>query len=292
MNDEERRIITGFVERISGVQQQGGGYGASPWGGSVPSTQPSQRPPLPPVDPEADRLITDLFNRYPEARYRITQTAFVQEAALLQAQNRIQELEWELENARRQGQYAQAQAAQQNRGGGGFLGGMFGGGGGARQAVAPPPPMPPRPQPLAPAPGMATPQMLQQAAGPGRSSLGFLGTALMTAAGVAGGLVLGNALMGMMSGAGAHAAALGGLGGQGAGDAGAGGFGQEQVPAEAASPWTDPGQAAGGWGGEKTPYQEAADAQPAGYDDAGYGSAQDDASYGGYDDGGGGEEEI
>jgi len=287
MNDEERRIITAFVERIGGVQQQGGGYGASPWGGSVPSTQPSQRPPLPPVDQEADRLIADLFNRHPEARYRITQTAFVQEAALLQAQNRIQELEWELENARRQGQYAQAQAAQQNRGGGGLLGGMFGGG--ARQAVPPPPPMPPRPQPLAPPPGMASPQMLQQAAGPGRGGPGFLGTALTTAAGVAGGLVLGNALMGMLSG-GTHASPLGGLGSaaQSAGDAAAGGFAQEQV-ATGASPWTDPGQAAGAWGGEKTPYQEP-DAQPAGYDDAGYGGAQDDAAYGGYDDGGGDEE--
>ena len=38
--------------------------------------------PLPPVDREADALIAELFTRYPEARYRITQTAFVQEHAL------------------------------------------------------------------------------------------------------------------------------------------------------------------------------------------------------------------
>jgi hypothetical protein len=60
----------------------------------------------------------------------------VQEAALVEMQNRVQQLEWELENARRQGQ------ATQNRG---MLGGLFGGGGGGRPA-----PMPPRPQPQYP----------------------------------------------------------------------------------------------------------------------------------------------
>ena len=44
----------------------------------------------------------------PEARFRITQTAFVQEHALVAAQNRIQELEWELENTTRQAQAASA----------------------------------------------------------------------------------------------------------------------------------------------------------------------------------------
>ncbi|MBX6373747.1 MAG: DUF2076 domain-containing protein [Acetobacteraceae bacterium] len=295
MNDEERRIITAFVERISGVQPSGGGQGAGPWGGSVPSTAAAQpqRPPLPPIDPEADRLIAELFQRYPEARYRITQFAFVTEAALIQAQNRIQELEWELENARRQAEYAQA-SSQQARSGGGFLGGLFGGGG---RPAAPPPPMPPRPQPLMPPAGAATPQMLQQSAmGPGRSGPGFLGTALTTAAGVAGGMVLGNALMSMFSGG--H----GGGAAQAASFAGGGGaFGQEQVPSSdvgaAASPWTDPGQAAAGlWGGQKSPYQD--DAQPAaagdwGQDDAqpaGYDYGEDDA--GGYYDDAGGDEEF
>ncbi len=124
MTDEERRIITGYVERVSGAAPQPAatspGFGGGPWGGrSVPSTQAA--PNLPPVDPEADRLIADLFSRYPEARYRLTQTAFVQEAALVQAQNRIQELEYDLEATRRQ-----ADAAPQR---GGLFGGMFGGGG-------------------------------------------------------------------------------------------------------------------------------------------------------------------
>ena len=89
MNQDERRIITEYVERVSGaVPAPGaaggaGGSSGGPWGGaSVPATQ--ARPNLPPVDREADALIADLFNRHPEARYRITQTAFVQEAALVE----------------------------------------------------------------------------------------------------------------------------------------------------------------------------------------------------------------
>lgn len=241
MTDEERRIITEYVMRVAGVAQQPAAS-ASPWGGSrVPSTQPQQAP-LPPVDRDADALIQQLFSQYPEARYRLTQTAFVQEHALVAAQNRIQELEWEVENAQRQ-----AQAAN-NRGFFGF--------GGSRPA-----PMPPRPQPVQ-APGGMNPAMM------GRQGPGFLGTAAMTAAGVAGGLVLGNMLMGAFGGGGAAQAATGG------------GFGQEAVPTSSA--WTDPGSAAGGgFGGN-----DAAGA----YDDAG-GAGYDDAA-GAYDDGGGYDEDI
>jgi uncharacterized protein len=273
MTDEERRIISEFVQRVSGANAPqpaaSGPWGSMGGGGSVPSTQ--ARPPLPPVDREADALIADLFGRYPEARYRLTQTAFVQEHALTQAQNRIQELEWELENAQRQ-----AQAAQSSRGG--LFGGMFGGGGGGARPV----PMPPRPQPIAPPAGY-NPAMMQPQAGGGG---GFLRTAAMTAAGVAGGLVLGNVLMNAFSGG--HAAnAAGFAGGEGA-------FGQEAVPTSSA--WTDPGAAAAsqGWG---TPDAAPADAGWGGGQDAW--GAQDDASAagdagGGYDDAGGGgyDEEV
>jgi hypothetical protein len=240
MTDEERRIITSFVERVSGAAGAAQARPASPWGTLGRGAQPAQ-PPLPPVDPEADRLIAELFDRYPEARYRLTQTAFVQEAALVEMQNRVQQMEWELENARRQGQ------ASQNRG---MLGGLFGGGGR-------PAPMPPRPQPQYP-PGH-NPAMLQG----GRGGSGFLGTALMTAAGVAGGLVLGNAIMGALSGGAAEAATA------------EGDFAQDAVPAS--SPWTDPASAT---------EQPMDDAQA--YDQGGYGA--DDA--GAYDDGGGFDEEI
>ena len=115
MTNEERDIITQFVSRASGAAAP-----ARPsFGGSVPATT---APSLPPVDPEADRLIGELFNRYPEARYRITQLAFVEEHALAEAQNRIQRLEWEVQQAAQQAQQ------QQRSAGGGFFSGLFGGG--------------------------------------------------------------------------------------------------------------------------------------------------------------------
>ncbi|NMJ44128.1 DUF2076 domain-containing protein [Roseomonas sp. JC162] len=255
MTEEERRIISAFVERISGaapVPQPS----TSPWGAAAAP----QRPSLPPVDPEADRLIADLFARYPEARYRITQTAFVQEAALIEANNRIQQLEWEVENARRQGQAAAAQA-----GGSGMLGGLFGG----RSNAQMPPPMPPRPQPQYPQ--GYNPQALQPQ---GRGGMGFLGTAAAAAAGVAGGMLIGNML----------SSAFGGHGGaaQAASPFGTGGADAAPV----SSPWTDPAGTAGFDGGAKAPA------------DTGWG--QQDAApveqdaWGAQDDGGdaGGDEEI
>lgn len=227
MTDDERRIITDFITRMAGAAPAA--QAAGPWG-SVPSTE--QRPPLPPVDPAADQLIAQLFQQYPEARYRLTQSAFVQEAALVEAQNRIRQLEWERDQAR-----GQAQQAGQQRQGGGFLGGLFGGG---QQRPAQPAYSAPPPQPQYP-PGY-NPQMLQ----PQRGGMGFLGTALAGAAGVAGGMVLGNALMNAFSGHHHQTAS-------------SGGFGQDALPSGAgASPWTDPGQvaAAQGWdagGGMKDP---------------------------------------
>ncbi|WP_426956126.1 DUF2076 domain-containing protein [Muricoccus radiodurans] len=272
MTEEERRIITGYVERVAGVAQPAAPQSSGPWGArSVPNTsgmgtQPT--PNLPPVDPESDRLIGDLFNRYPEARYRITQTAFVQEAALVQAQNRIQELEWELENTRNQ--------MQANQGRGGFLGGMFGGG--QRQV-----PYTPRPEPIQPPPGM-NPGMMQQGSGGG-----FLRTAAMTAAGVAGGMVLGNVLMNAFSGGGgAHAATAAAA--SPTADAGSGGaFGEQAVQTPAASPWTDP---TGSGGQDASPVSDQGNW---GNQDAGWGgndaAAYDDA--GGFgDDAGGFDDEV
>jgi hypothetical protein len=191
MTNEERDIITNFIARVGGAAQPGG----SPWGGSVPATA---QPALPPVDREADALIGEMFNRYPEARYRLTQLAFVQEHAVAEAQNRIQQLEAALQQARQAAQ----QSASQPQQGGGFFSGLFGGG----QRSAPPPQpgpawnqgAPPPQQQYAPPPQYAP----QYAPGyqPGmfqRSGSGFLGSALTTAAGVAGGLVVGNALMNM-----------------------------------------------------------------------------------------------
>ncbi len=263
MTNEERDIISQFIARVGGAPMPGQQQG---YGGSVPATQAA----LPPVDREADALITQQFQRYPEARYRITQLAFVQEHAMVEAQNRIQRLEWELQQARQEAQQAQyaAQQQQQQRGGGGLFGGLFGGN---RQAPPPPPQQGPwggpqgrpggypggppgynqPPPPMQHAPGYQ-PGMFQQ-----RGS-GFLGTALTTAAGVAGGILAANAISSMFSGG---SSALGGA----ADAAGA-----------AASPWASPaatdqggwdtgaaGAAGGGW--EQAP-------QESGWDDGGGGS--------------------
>lgn len=189
MTNEERDLIAKFVARVGGASQSGFG--------SVPSTQPN----LPPIDPDADRFLTQEFQQYPEARYRITQMAVVQEVALVEAQNRIQQLQFQLQQAQ-QALQQQAQA-QQRPASGGFLGGLFGGGqrgpqGQPQQAAPPgwggnasaPPQYQPQPQPL---PYGAQPGMF-------RGGTGFLGSALSTATGVAGGMLAANALTDLFSG--------------------------------------------------------------------------------------------
>ncbi|MEJ0019096.1 MAG: DUF2076 family protein [Acetobacteraceae bacterium] len=259
MTNEERDIITQFIARVGGAQP----VARPAFGGSVPATQTA---PLPPVDPEADRLIGDMLNRYPGARYRITQLAFVQEHALVEAQNRIQRLEWELQQA----QQAAEQAQQQQRGGGGFFSGLFGGGsrpqpqqqGGWNQGgqgwgpqggpqgqpgyaqgyqQGPPPPQYP--------PGYQS-GMFQ------RPGSGFLGSALTTAAGVAGGLVAGNALMSLFSGS--HSSGFGG-----------------STPA--AGPW-----------GSSTPAADPGYVDNGTWDTSGGDQSLSDNSGGGWDSGGGG----
>lgn len=145
MTDEERRLITEFVERVVGA------------GGEA-------------IDPEADALLAELFARHPEARYRIAQMAFFQEHALAEANNRINQLEWQLERAQATG---------------GLFGGLFGN---PRQRLPPP---------ATHAPGYR-PGMFDQ----GR---GFVGTAGATALAVMGGVLLGGALASMLAG-GAEAA--------------------------------------------------------------------------------------
>ena len=193
MTNEERDVISQFIARVGGAQQVPATQGA--FGGSVPATTARRR--CRRSIAEADALIADLFQRYPEARYRITQLAFVQEHALVEAQNRIKRLEWDVQQAQQAAQQAaeQAQQAQQQAGArpsGGLFGGLFGGGrtqpppqgpagpwnqGGPQagyqqpyypQSAPPPPQYPPNYQP----------GMFQQ-----RGGSGFLGSALTTAAG-------------------------------------------------------------------------------------------------------------
>ena len=284
MTNEERDLITQFVSRV-------GGAPAPTAGGSVPATIPPSGQALPPIDREADGLIADLFTRYPEARYRLTQTAFVQEHALMEAQNQIQQLQWQLQQTRQVapppggpgspwGTAAQAapQPAPQ-----GMFGRLFGG---QPQQQQPQPQQQQQPQPQYQQQQYAPPPQYAPGYQPGmfqRQGSGFLGSALTTAAGVAGGMVAGNALMGLFSGN--HMGGGFGGGGFGGGGFGNGGFGSGMAPNEQAG-WTGPAadpydaggapkdsspggggwqDASGGGGG----WQNAPDAGGGGWQDAG-----------------------
>ncbi len=252
MTNEERDLITQFIARVGGAQA---GRGAP--SGSVPSTQPAASP-LPAIDPEADALIADLFARHPEARYRLTQMAFVQEHALAEAQNTINRLQWELDQARTQQAPASpwGAAAQPQQPARGLFGGLFGG----RQEATQPPPSryAPPPPPPEHAPGYQ-PGMFQ------RQGSGFLGSALTTAAGVAGGMVVGNMLMNAFSGGGAaHAAAA------------------------TSSPWTNPTGAADPFAQGGEPKDGAA--ADSGWSDASPVSYEGDSTDSGWDDVGGDED--
>lgn len=119
---------------------------------------------LPARDAEAEDYIKAAIARQPGAPYYMAQTVVVQEHALNAAQSRIEELEAELAEAR--------QAPQ----GGGFLSGLFGSGPAPRQT------------------SRTMQPMLQGASG------GFLAGAGQTAMGVAGGMLLANAIGGMFAG--------------------------------------------------------------------------------------------
>ncbi|MDE2334818.1 MAG: DUF2076 family protein [Rhodospirillales bacterium] len=211
MTNEERDLITRFVERVGGPPAGGS------FAGSVPATTG-----LPPIDAAADALLAELFQRFPQARYRVTQYAFAQEHALAEAQNTIRQLQAQLAQARAQAPM-QAQPAPSPWG-----------------AAAPHgyPPQPP--YPATQQPGMAP----QQGAG-------FLGSALRTAAGVAGGIFAADALMGLFGG---HGGFGGGLLGGGNGPWSGGADADDQ------GGWTD---AAGGPGGD--PGLDAG-ADPGGFD--------------------------
>ena len=132
----------------------------------------------PPRDAEAERLIRDRISRQPSAPYLMAQTIVVQEYALQEAQRRIEELE--RDRTERQGR--------------GLISGIFGSTQSAGRTGS---------VPSVPRARASTPESLSPAQG-GRS--GFLAGAAQTAMGVAGGLLLGNFIAGMLGGNEAQAA--------------------------------------------------------------------------------------
>ncbi len=231
MTPQERDVIAGIFDRLKQASNQ-------------------------PRDPEAERFIAERLSQQPYAPYAMAQSVYVQEQALLNMQGQIEQLQAQLQQVQSQPQPQQ----------GGFLSGLFGGGAPARPPVAAPQPMQ---RPMG-APGMAmspqqggptqggpwSGQQPQQAAGPWgaaagqRQGGGFMQTAMVTAAGVAGGMVLGNVLMNAFQGSKTEPAAA-------AADQSA-----------SAAPASDTGPADGG----------EAEMQPASYEDPGM-----------FDDGGGDE---
>ncbi len=227
MNEQERQIIGGIFERLRQVEGQ-------------------QR------DPEAERFIADRVAAQPYAPYAMAQAIYIQEQALTNQQQELEALRAEVEQLRSQPK------------GGGFLSSLFGG------DPRPAPGMAPR-QSYQDGQGFGGPQGHpgmqpqqggpwggQQAGAPGpwgqqaqRPGGGFLASAMTTAAGVAGGMLVANAL----------SSAFGG-GSKGSESAGAGDTGQAQAQ-EASHQQPEPQN----------------DFQQASYDDGGYDS-------GGFDGGG------
>ena len=203
MDYNDRQAIEGLFGKLSHVESQSG-----------------------PRDAEADAFIRDRIASQPGAPYFMAQTIVVQEQALNEAQRRIEELEYQL--------------SSRPASGGGFFSSLFGNNaqparpaprgmssgiaGGMATGAAAPAAMPGQPQA-----GPRNPWGQQQAQGYGQGQAygqptrggGFLAGAAQTAMGVAGGVLLGNAIAGMLSGDEAQAAEDPGAADTGAEDAGA-----------------------------------------------------------------------
>ncbi len=161
-------------------------------------------------DPQADRVISDALRSNRDAGYMLVQTALVYEHQMEEQELRIRELEDQIADLQSRGT-----AAAPAAGGGSFLGGRLGS---ARGSVPPvsasqgsPWQTAPQQQSAAPQRGgmfgggqPAAPMAQAPAAAPGG---GFFRSALQTAAGVAGGMMVANSLSGMFGGGNnAHAA--------------------------------------------------------------------------------------
>ncbi|MGE8479174.1 MAG: DUF2076 domain-containing protein [Pseudomonas shirazensis] len=180
MNTEEQSLIDGLFGRIKQAED------------------PNQ-----PRDAQAQACIEAHLRTQPAAPYYMAQAILVQEAALKQLDEKNKQLEAELKQAR-----AQVDATRSsNTNSGGFLSSIFGAG--SRS----PDPQPQRPSPAtsgggwrdpapaaynAPAPAQQPQQQSAFNAAPARSGASsFLGGAMQTAAGVAGGVLLAQGISSM-----------------------------------------------------------------------------------------------
>jgi uncharacterized protein len=160
MQNEEQQLIDNLFERL----KQAG-------------TETAAR------DKDAEQLIQQHIQSQPGAPYYMAQALIVQEAALTKLNARVNELEQQL-------------ATQTKPTSGSFLAGLFGGGNNSSKSQAIPGQANYR---TAQEPPQNQQNYTQQNASSTARSSGFLGGALQTAAGVAGGVVLGNMLTGLFS---------------------------------------------------------------------------------------------
>ncbi|MDF7651396.1 DUF2076 domain-containing protein [Erwiniaceae bacterium L1_54_3] len=163
MQNEEQQLIDNLFSRLKQAETQSGARDAG-----------------------AEQLIKQHLQNQPGAPYYMSQAILIQEAALKKLNAQVADLENRLTQAQQQ------QAPQQSSGG--FLSSLFGGG--SRPAA------PQQPQqsawnsaPQQPQQQYAPPQ--QQYAAPPARGTGFLGGALQTAVGVAGGVVMADMLTSM-----------------------------------------------------------------------------------------------
>ncbi|TKJ69697.1 DUF2076 domain-containing protein [Pseudomonas sp. CFBP13508] len=178
MNSEEQTLIDGLFSRLQQAETEAA-----------------------PRDAQAEARIKEHLTRQPAAGYFMTQAILVQEAALKSLDEQNKQLTQQVQRLQAELQSAKAQSgAPAASGGGGFLSSIFGGGNSRpapSQSAAPSSTggwREPAPQQSyqAPAPqqnfAAAPPNYAQQAAPAAGNS--FLGGALKTAAGVAGGVML------------------------------------------------------------------------------------------------------
>ena len=164
MQNEEQQLIDNLFSRLKQAETQSG-----------------------PRDAGAEQLIKQHLQSQPGAPYYMSQAILIQEAALKKLNAQVADLENRLAQAQQQ-----QQAPQQSSGG--FLSSLFGGG--SRQSA------PQQQQPVwnsapqQPQQQYAQPPQQQYAAPPARGT-GFLGGALQTAVGVAGGVVMADMLTSM-----------------------------------------------------------------------------------------------
>src|SRR5471030_1027431 len=174
MQSEEQRLIEGLFSRLQQAE-------------SVTA----------PRDAEAERVIQACVSKQPSAPYYMAQAMIIQEAALTKLNQQVQAQQQQIEQLQEQAKNARPSST-------GFLAGLFGGASAQNQQHA----APQNNSGSQPIPGTngwdnrnAQPQQqYQQQAAPQQAAPqqpGFLGSALRTAAGVAGGVVLAEMLTGM-----------------------------------------------------------------------------------------------